>query len=110
VSGAVVEVVTTVATEEDAAHLARAVVEARVAACATFFPVRSVYRWEGAVQDEEEFQIIAKTAADRADAAVTWLREQHPYDTPAILVVPVLRANAEYAAWVARETGSGEAP
>ncbi|MGQ0721462.1 MAG: divalent-cation tolerance protein CutA [Candidatus Eiseniibacteriota bacterium] len=95
-----VEIVTTVASEEDARRLSRELVAAGVVACATYFPVRSFYRWKGELRDDAEFQIVGKTTADLAAEAEEHVRRAHPYETPAILRVAVRSANEAYAAWV----------
>ncbi|MFN8177032.1 MAG: divalent-cation tolerance protein CutA [bacterium] len=95
-----VEIVTTVATEADAAEIGRTLVQERLVACATFVPCRSVYRWRGAVQEEGEIQLSLKTTAARAADVERRLRELHGYETPAILRV-TFSANRDYAAWVA---------
>jgi periplasmic divalent cation tolerance protein len=100
VTAALVEIVTTVGSEEDARRLSLELVRSSLVACATFFPVRSIFPWRGAVSDEAEFQVTCKTLASRAGAAEEAIRTLHPYDTPAILRVPVLAANEAYAAWV----------
>lgn len=96
-----VEIVTTVENEGQAVLLARDLVESGLAACANIGSVRSVYRWHGEVRDEAEVQIVFKTTTARADAAESRLRDRHPYDIPAILRLPVLAANDDYANWVA---------
>jgi periplasmic divalent cation tolerance protein len=102
-----VEIVTTVATEEDAARIARELVETTAVACATFFPVRSVYTWKGATCDEAEHQIVCKTLEESAEEVERRLAELHPYEIPSILRVPVLNANEAFAAWVAESAGGG---
>jgi periplasmic divalent cation tolerance protein len=94
-----VEIVTTVATEADAAEIARTLVGERLAACASFVPCRSVYRWRETVQEEGEVEITLKTLAARAADVERRLRELHSYETPAILRL-TLRANRGYAEWV----------
>jgi periplasmic divalent cation tolerance protein len=106
---ALVEIVTTVSTEEQARELAREAVEARLAACASFFRVRSLYRWKGAVCDEDEVQVVLKTDERTAEAAERWIRERHPYETPAVLRVPILAVNPDYERW-ALESLSEEGP
>lgn len=101
-----VEVTTTVATEEEARRLAAALVEAGVMACVTFHAVRSVYRWQGEIHDEPEYQLVGKTRASLAARAEEFIRANHPYDTPAVLTVPVLRANEDYAEWVSASVRS----
>jgi periplasmic divalent cation tolerance protein len=100
-----VEIVTTVASEADARKLARGLVEARLAACVSLLPLRSVYRWEGEICDEAEVQLVAKTDFRRASLVEEWIRERHPYDTPAVLRLPILKANADYERWVLDELG-----
>lgn len=94
-----VEIVTTVGAEAQAREIAQGLLEARLAACVHFFPLRSLYRWQGRVCDEIEHQVVAKTDARRAEAAERWIRERHPYETPAVLRVPILAANPDYERW-----------
>jgi periplasmic divalent cation tolerance protein len=103
-----VEIVTTVATEEDAVRIAHELVETAPVACASFFAVRSVYTWKGATCDETEYQITCKTLEERAAEVERRLAELHPYETPSILRLPVLHANEAFAEWVAGSVGGGE--
>lgn len=101
-----VEIVTTVATEEDAARIARELVETTAVACATFFPVRSIYTWKGATCDEVEHQIVCRVVEEGAGEVEHRLAELHPYETPAILRLPVLATNDAYAQWAGERTRS----
>jgi len=101
----VVEIVTTVASAADADRIARTLVTERLAACAAIDACRSLFRWRGELQDEPEHEIRLKTLAIVAPAAEARLREIHPYETPAILRLPVLAANDDYVAWVAENVG-----
>ena len=96
-----VEISTTVASEAEGLAIARRLVEEGLVACGNVLPCRSVYRWEGRVQDEAEFVVLLKTLAGHAPAAERRLAELHAYATPAILRLPVLHANEDYVAWVA---------
>ncbi len=101
---AVVEVHVTCPTAEAAAILGRGVVESRIAACATVGgPVRSRFRWDGAVADDEAWSLAVKTRSDLAEAVADRLRAGHPCDLPAITVLD-LRADADTVAWVAEVT------
>lgn len=101
----VLTVLTTTDSAEKAEALARGAVEARLAACAQVAgPVTSVYRWEGAVRTDREWQVLLKTTAARYDALEAHLRAAHDYDTPEIIATPVTRGGADYLAWVAAET------
>ncbi|BBF93060.1 divalent-cation tolerance protein CutA [Blastochloris tepida] len=82
-----------------------ALVEAGLAACVNILPgVRSVYRWQGAVERATETVMIVKTRAARTEAVATVIKARHPYDTPAIMVVPVAGGEPGYLAWIASET------
>ncbi|WP_420033551.1 divalent-cation tolerance protein CutA [Streptomyces sp. cg28] len=100
----VLAVLTTVDDADRAETLARGAVDARVAACAQVSaPVMSVYRWEGVVETAREWQILLKTTEARYEALESWLRSHHPYATPEIIAVPVVRGAADYLGWVATE-------
>ena len=100
-------VLTTLATRDEALALGRAMVEARLAACAQVEAVASVYRWQGALQQGDEWRLLLKTTAARYPALETALRAQHPYELPALVAVPVAAAAASFAAWVVAETQPG---
>lgn len=100
-----VVVATTVASEEAARGLAGGVVEARLGACAQVLgPMTSVYRWQGAVQQEPEWRVEVKTTTDRVPALVDHIRANHEYDLPEIIATPVTGGSAEYLEWVAAES------
>jgi len=90
-----------------AEQLASVLVEKRVAACVNILaPCRSVYRWEGKVQHEEEHPLIIKTSSDRYPALEAAIREAHPYELPEIIAVPIECGLPAYLAWVASETAA----
>ncbi|MEU0298757.1 divalent-cation tolerance protein CutA [Streptomyces sp. NPDC006175] len=98
-------VLTTTDSEEKAQALARGAVDARLAACAQIpAPVTSVYRWQGAVETAEEWQVLFKTTAVRYDELEAHLVVAHGYETPEIIATPVVRGSERYLAWVAAET------
>ncbi|WP_432138814.1 MULTISPECIES: divalent-cation tolerance protein CutA [unclassified Streptomyces] len=98
-------VLTTTDTADKARALASGAVEARVAACAQIDgPVTSVYRWQGAVQAEQEWRVLYKTTAERYPDLEAHLRSVHDYDTPEIIATPVTHGSDAYLAWVSEET------
>lgn len=98
-------VLVTVPTPERAAEIARAVVEERLAACGNVVPgLRSIYRWEGKVQDDEEALLLLKTTRSRFDALRDRVLALHPYDVPEVIALPVEAGSAAYLAWIAGET------
>ncbi|WP_407564823.1 divalent-cation tolerance protein CutA [Streptomyces sp. 184] len=98
-------VLTTTDAREKAEALARGAVEARLAACAQVSaPVTSVYRWEGAVEESTEWQVLLKTTTARYAELEAHLRAAHDYDEPEIIATPVTHGSAGYLAWVQGET------
>jgi len=94
-------VFTTFATEEDAARVARVLVEERLVACANVLPgARSLYRWEGKVADEREVVVLMKTRKQDWAAFLSRLHELHPYDTPECVAVRVAAGARKYMAWL----------
>lgn len=88
-----------------AERIATVLVEERLAACASLLPgIRSVYRWQGAVERAEETQLLVKTAADRLDALVARLHSLHPYELPEIIAVDIIGGLRPYLAWIIDET------
>lgn len=86
---------------EQAEALAAALVEARVAACVNLLPnIRSVYRWQGAVERAEETLLIAKTSAERYPALAAEVSARHPYEVPEIMAIPVTHGLPAYLQWL----------
>ena len=98
-------VMTTVADVEQAKVLARAVIEARLAACAQTFAISSCYRWDGKIVEDSEQMILLKTLADRYAALEAFLLERHPYDTPEIVRLPADGVSGKYHDWLVGEVG-----
>jgi periplasmic divalent cation tolerance protein len=99
-------VLSTCATEEEAAKLARVLVEARVAACVTMVPgVRSVYRWQGAIESAAECLLIIKSSRQLFEPLRKTLEEAHAYDVPELLAVPVVEGSANYLNWLEGQLG-----
>ena len=97
----VMVVLTTVSSADDAARLARALVERHVAACVNVLPgVRSIYRWQGAIQDDGELLLLAKTTAARLAELTAALSELHPYEVPEIVALDAAMVAPAYAAWL----------
>lgn len=90
---------------ETAKRLSRGLVEERLAACVNIVShVRSVFRWQGEVQEEDEILLIAKACKSQYSLFETWLQANHPYDVPEILMVPVADGLDAYLTWVSKET------
>ena len=104
-SASVVVVLLTAPDPETAQRIAQALVEERLAACVNVLPgVRSIYRWQGAVEQASEVLLIAKTQADRSDALAARVRALHPYELPEVVVLPVSGGSEAYLGWVVAES------
>lgn len=92
-----------------AERLADALLEKRVAACVNILaPCRSVYRWKGAVEHDEEHPMLIKTTAEQYPALEAAIRAGHPYELPEIIAVPIERGLPAYLDWIVAETASGK--
>ena len=96
-------VLTTLATEADARAFVTALVEARVVACGTLVPGRSIYRWEGELTEEAEVVVLLKTDEAKWDALCAAVRERQPYQEPELLALPVERGLDRYLSWLTGE-------
>jgi periplasmic divalent cation tolerance protein len=96
-------------TADDADWLAgfvRSLVEDRLAACGNVAtaPVRSIYRWQGTIEDAREAQVVLHTRRSLVPEIVQRTDREHPDDVPQVLAVPVVAANPAYHRWVVAET------
>jgi periplasmic divalent cation tolerance protein len=98
-------VLTNLPDRASAEKLAETLIELRVAACVNILaPCRSVYRWQGAVQKDEEHPVLIKSTRERYPALEAAIRAQHPYELPEIVAVPIERGLPAYLEWLAAET------
>ena len=105
---AAVVVLTTLASEEEAVALVRALLDRRLVACGTVLPAaRSLYRWEGKVADEREVVVLLKTARERLADLERTFEELHPYRVPELLALPVEAGLDRYLGWIDAETARG---
>jgi periplasmic divalent cation tolerance protein len=105
-----VECCEVVLTAGDAGWLAgftRTLVEERLAACGHLSdPIRSIFRWEGAVQDQHEARVALHTRRSLVPAIAARAAALHPYDVPCVIALPILGGDAGYLEWIATETAT----
>ncbi len=94
-------VLVTTPSAEEAARLARAVVEEKLAACGNVVPaVRSIYRWEGKICDEQEALLVLKAPARRFPELRDRIVALHPYDVPEVIALRIEEGNERYIDWI----------
>jgi periplasmic divalent cation tolerance protein len=99
-------VLTTLPNADAAAEMAKRIVDERLAACANLFPaVRSIYKWQAKVEDQNEILVLFKTRQEHFERLKSRILELHPYEVPEVLAIPVEQAYQPYLEWLARETG-----
>jgi periplasmic divalent cation tolerance protein len=104
-SGEYLQVQTTTDSRAEAMELARAAVEARLAATGQVAgPVASTYWWNDALERAEEWFVFFKLPADRYEALATFLAERHSYDDPEIVATPFVAGSPSFLAWITDET------
>ena len=90
---------------EEAERIGRTLVEERLAACANILPpARSLYWWEGRIEEAGETPMVLKTRAELFAPLRRRVVELHSYDCPAVLALPIADAHPDYLAWLDRET------
>jgi periplasmic divalent cation tolerance protein len=103
-----VVVLVTAGAADEAARIGRSMVEERLAACANVVgPIRSIYRWQGAVEEAEEHLLLLKARAADVPALEARVRALHSYEVPEVLALPVRGGSAAYLAWLAESTARG---
>ena len=97
----------TASREDEAARIARALVESRLAACVNIVKsVRSIYRWQEAVEDETEVLMLVKSRYSLFDKLAAKVGELHSYDVPEIIALPITTGSASYLQWLRESTES----
>lgn len=90
--------------EETARRIARSLLERRLVACANLLPIQSLYRWEGAIQEEREVAMFLKTRREKVDEVVKAVAEIHPSKVPCAVAFELGAGHPAYYAWVDEET------
>jgi periplasmic divalent cation tolerance protein len=96
----------TASDEKEAAKIAKALVEAKLAGCVNIVKdIRSIYSWQGKIEDEKEVLMIAKTRKLLFDSLMKRVKELHSYTVPEIIALPIIQGSEDYLKWLKEVTG-----
>ncbi len=94
-------VLTAAGSKEEARKIARTLVERRLAACINILPqVESIYRWEGEIEDAQEWLLLIKTTGAAFERVRDAIRELHSYDVPECICISIENGSPEYLQWI----------
>lgn len=106
-----VEVVVTAPDVNWLVAFTRRLVEDRLVACGHHVaPIRSIYRWQGAIEDQPEARVALHTRASLVDAVTKRTNAEHPYEVPCVIALPITAGNPAYLEWIVTETREPTAP
>lgn len=92
--------------EDEAARMAKALVEARLAGCVNIIRnIRSIYSWQGRIEDEPEVLMVVKTQKSLFEELSKKVRELHSYSVPEIIALPIVEGSRDYIRWLNEVTG-----
>ena len=91
--------------QAEAQRIGKLLVERRLAACVNILgPMQSMYWWDGDVASDDEIAVVAKTVEDRVEALIELVRQEHSYDVPCVVTLPIQEGNPEFLRWMESET------
>ena len=89
---------------EESEKIAQKLVDERLVACTNILPsIKSIYRWEGELEEDSESLLIAKTDTSKIDKIIERVKSIHSYDIPCILAIPIIKGSDDYLAWLDSE-------
>jgi len=98
-------VMTTITDIDKGKLLARQIMAEQLAACCNIVPgITSIYRWKDELCEDQECLVVMKTIKTRYTQLSEFIQQQHPYDTPELIALPVTQSTQEYLSWVIKET------
>ncbi len=100
-------VITTYPDQESAEKITRKLLDTHLAACVQLEEIRSFYRWDGEIQNDPEIRLVIKTQSTHYQKVEALICENHPYELPQIIQIPITDSLQEYKNWVISETNLG---
>ncbi len=93
-------VMVTAPSKEVAEAIASALVELKLAACVSLFPVTSIYTWQGKIEQDDEWQLLIKSDLSKFSVLAAKVQEIHPYEVPEIIALPIVAGSEPYLRWI----------
>ncbi len=90
--------------EEEASRIGKALVSEKLAACVNLHPIKSIFRWQGEVSQEDEVVLLAKTRAELANEVISRVKELHSYEVPCAIVLPLEKGSPDFLEWISQST------
>ena len=101
-----IQISTTTETKEQAQKIAQYLVEQKLAACVQIIgPITSIYHWKKKLENTQEWLCLIKTRDDLYNKVESAIKNEHSYETPEIIAVPIVKGSKEYLQWIQEETG-----
>jgi len=99
-------VVTTTSNKEEADSLTKKILDNKLAACVSVSEIESSYFWDGKIESSLEFKLEIKTREDKIDRLKEFVKKNHSYEVPEIIVLPIVDGNRDYFNWIDESVGS----
>lgn len=96
-------VLVTASSQMEATSIAETLIQAKLAACVSIMPIRSLYTWNGEVHNEEEWQLVIKTDLNRFTQLEAKIRSVHSYEVPEMIAVPIVQGSQLYLQWITEQ-------
>ncbi len=104
-TGHIVVLITTSSMAE-AQVIGRALVEERIAACVNIVPgLRSLFRWQGTIEEQEETLMLVKSRSEYLPSILDTVKRLHSYTVPEVIALPILGGSSDYLAWIDESVG-----
>ena len=97
----------TAGNEAEAQKISRILVQEKLAACANYFPTRSVFWWQGAIEETPEYSLIVKTRAELVTQVIERVKQVHSYSVPCVVSWIIENGNPAYLDWIRESTEKG---
>lgn len=96
-------VLVTASSQMEATSIAEALIKAKLAACVSVMPIRSLYTWKDEIHNEEEWQLVIKTDLNQFAQLETKIRSVHSYEVPEIIAMPIVQGSHSYLQWMTEQ-------